>query len=518
MSSFLRKAKDHTERFNNLTMGKLEWIEVNDDKSPVAVLVNGARKVSYTPSRSSSKAGVRPLGNVVIFDFDVKKKDLTPEEQMRTLEKIGMNFTEAIKVRTPSGGLHVYLEWNDDFPIENNVKIESIGRIFNVEKEVEGDIRTSSQLGHAVAPGSVLNNRLYTIESGTKFAKQSKSFCKEISDGLRSLSSDLRLSPESKVSSSRDESRNLKSPLLARLSDNQEVDTYVVNRLRLFLRNKSYKQWHERRADVFIAMSCCYSQLKMIKLWESLDIARDSYRGANISRADLFRDYNRLAKKYSPSIGHSRFCSDNFSKRHEGKISTPLTEKDFKETIEKNLAKARRANSYHNCSVLSLHKVSRALDEGKRRSKHYESAMRVSEDILQPWLNYGKTNILLSDSFLKEFYGWDTMKAQSTKQLLLRKGVIYVSRKQASGRSTAFAVNESFKEPRLSKLLYKLNFREGSNFRLKVNVRSGVIYNCDTGEVVENLHPRTAHWLSPEGGFSYEESSKSLTDYLANVK
>lgn len=512
--TLLEEARNQREAFLSLLPPSLaEWLLVEEEKRPK--LLGLRRSVEYQSTCPEAiNVGLHPKESLFIIDFDCNKKKLTPEMQMKALEERGFDFTDAIKVRTPSGGMHVYLQWPTEVPFPGNRPLSNIGRELTPPLELEGDLRFSNVRGHVVAPGSILKGKLYHLEEGSSLPLQSVAsaqlFLPKTDRGTSS-------SGFSTPHSDQREAGHLPTLPLAK----EKISQKLIDSLRVLLLKSRKRTWHEKRAETFVAISCCHSPQQMVFLWKELDIARDTYRGDIFPDDALYRDYRTLKEKYSgftPGT-HSKLCQHTTA-RKEKEIAARkerwLQEHEVDDSLEGYLSHLKKKSSWRVETVISLKKVSEAILTPRTPAKNYANAMLLTEDILQGWSNYGKEQILLSDDFLRRFYGWTASEAAAVKGLLLRRGVIFVSKKQREGKTAAFGIASSFKEDRLGRLLYATR-RDLGVEQLFVDLRQGGFVDPATGECVLKLKPSTTDLLLPENGLPARSKLKKpavLWEYL----
>lgn len=475
--------------------GQVEWISVGDEKGP---LLMGSRVRYLSQPPSTQAVGVHPKGRLVILDFDIKAKGISPETQMLSLEGVGFDFTQALKVRTPSGGLHVYITWAEHAPLPRNIKLEKLGHRFSPPLELEGDVRGSQKTGHAVAPGSILKGKLYSLEDGGRLAPtQSLDLCSFIASEAAGVKlSPGALEPEAEVE---EELENGDEDLLPRPSGEERATPEVLAAAQRLVNRSKKSYWHELRAEVFRELHCCYGGPQMVFLWQQLNIARDTHRNQALGVGPLYRDYARLCKRYPPTATHGRCCPKTLLMRKEARQKAKREQApELAPTPTQALEKVKKPSSWRTPSVISLRQASLALKKGRYPSKHYEKAMMVVEDVLQPWANHGVTNIVLGNDFLAKTFGWTPGEVRAVKALLLAKGVVYVARSPAPGVTTAFAIPPTMKNHVLGRLLYA----SAKDFAqdLFLDVRRGGFYSPATGEVVVKLRKQTLALLVPPEG------------------
>jgi hypothetical protein len=144
-------------------------LEVGTSPTPKAPAVDGWKEVATAdPKRVATlwkthpfNVGIatgRPFGGKELLVLDVDVKDGKPgAASLRMLEDLGL--PKSWRVRTPSGGIHVYLL------AEPGTVGSSLGK-FTIGKTVIGGIDVKGPNGYVVAPGSVAGGREYEWIAG----------------------------------------------------------------------------------------------------------------------------------------------------------------------------------------------------------------------------------------------------------------------------------------------------------------------------------------------------------------
>lgn len=434
--------------------------------------------------------GARPVNATVVFDLDIDAAGRTdPDQQVKAfLQEFGIDLTDTLTVLTPSGGKHCYTLWPQGIEIPGNWKLHKLddptrGLFF------KGDIRGSKSVGYVVTPGSVLDSGEYrivvdapvkelSVEGASKFMKyRDERTCVPVaSTGSKTVTGSTVVKPG----------------LVSVLPDGvaYEVSERRLARVKESLDSKQFSLWHEKRNFVFHALSCCVPLDDLVHVWESLEICGDTASGTDYGSSVLLKDAERLVLKFGRSEDHTYYCPLRGGKIEQGhcqeRFEAGVFTRSLEENVEANVKKLKVSTSMRYVRALDMNVVITALNHGQRGpGSSYPLAFAIVEDFLQFWLNHGVTNILLGNEFLAGFYGVTVPEVARAKKLLLRKGIIEVTGKQAKGRTSRFMVSSQMSSVGLTDLLLAIRKREGQDVYL--DERNGVFITKDR-RVVEVLH------------------------------
>ena len=281
---------------------------------------------------------------------------------------------------------------------------------------------------------------------------------------------------------------------------------------------KDMKTWHEKRAYVFAALSCCYSKRDVVDAWTLLDIHRDSYqekrgrKNFRISRKNLNNDYDRLLKKSGKDARHGRvpvccfypYVRGSWIRKLERSLHAEVVdcEQKFDAKYDPKRDPRRRSNSYRDYRVIDLIGARKALYSRKKTGMRNKLAFQILEDIVQPWINYGVSNVLLGEKFLADHYGVSIHMVRNAKRLLLERGIIYVHRpgNNITHQASAYRVNRQFWNYTLTTMIRALSIQNETS--VVFDYRANVFVDPVTGEVYHghnylDSHPYAVRYFPP---------------------
>lgn len=494
---FLAAHEEERKDFVKLLEGHALWLPLVDGgKQPQ---VEAGKKVTYhaKPLQVIS-LGVKPTHDLVVFDFDVhpyRDRETgkmvvpwSPEVQMEWLTKnLGLTFEGALKVRTPSGGMHAYLLWpegpegKDILPGNRSFRGFSPESFRGAGLEERGrpamsfDLRSSGVRGHVVAAGSPG----YRREGRGKLLPQKQEAALLFLSLFKVSLDDVKDEDDEEAVYSL-LSKDPRSPLL-------------MKRLKAMLSRSGYQMWHEKRAAVFRALSCCYARPAIRDVWRDMSLHRDTASQGFISSRALLRDSERLSK----SPHHGSYCPHKIRapRVKEGLLPT-LGKEEWLQCLYKRM---KQPTSWREVQVMNYRSVFQALTRGQRApTETHHLALAIMEDIVQPWVNHGVKNILLGEEFLKGFYQVEGKEVRKAKALLQRKGILTVAYRARQGRVASFRLHPAHRDEGLTRLLQGIRL-SGGRGQATVDSREGLIYDPTTGEViVEFREAKRKRFMPPE--------------------
>lgn len=469
------RMSSEAERFSELMQEKVAWSKLPAGKK------RGYVKWGLEENRSSTRIQghrgnqmVIPTRDLVVFDLDVKPGDFSesnpdPARRMRSIlaEQLGVSHRDLTTVRTPSGGMHIYVPWGDsDF-----IPVLDVDNLKKLHPELKGDMRTSAKNSYLVAPGSWISteelhndNKLpspeyitwrgfndersyyYTEQWGTLQALDAKK-SREIYTVLEGDKA-TEEAEQAKKAEQREQVRN--KILNENLGGN---DTYHV--LKRIENNGHYialDRFHQKRAWVYRAISCHYSNDEIIEICIKLNIDIDSNGGSPqpLSQKELEDDINRL----SASVVCSGVCGQERAHVHIENIGDSTPE----ELIARARARERAPKVWRTYSVVNLLKAADfIMRQGKRKKPG--KLQRLAYEIVRNELNehslLGRKNIVLGLDYLQKQYGVNRSAASHALRILRNAGIIFIKRKQAEERLPIYRVSDKFIEQDITKCLRK---------------------------------------------------------------
>lgn len=136
--------------FESRLNGLVQYLYLKEDtKRPRNKYSLEKHRFNHIPKKGSY--GVYPINKTVILDFDNPKdnKALSPLKQLQKFAiDYDVDLSEALYCLTPSGGVHLYLTWPENFPLPKNKKLKLL------DSQYCGDIRAAGTNGYVVGVGS----------------------------------------------------------------------------------------------------------------------------------------------------------------------------------------------------------------------------------------------------------------------------------------------------------------------------------------------------------------------------
>lgn len=120
-----------------------------------------------------------------------------------------------------------------------------------------------------------------------------------------------------------------------------------------------------------------------------------------------------------------------------------------------------RTKAYRVPVALSLSEFEHMMKSRQKPGKSHALAVALFEDFLSPWSNLGSRNVILAERYLTEFYGVTGRELEDAKKLLVRRGVMFVARRQVEGRAALYRVNESLIDMKVSSVLQARSIETG---------------------------------------------------------
>lgn len=213
------------------------------------------------------------------------------------------------------------------------------------------------------------------------------------------------------------------------------------------------------RATVFNALVCCHSNDSIYEYWEALGIHKNfskikSHSGGVISKNELYKEFDRLTEREGGQHG-GPFC---LQRRFKDLAPTGDGEPvNVKNLVELRTNSLRHSRGYIAPKVVDITKVYDKVFESHRgravNPRIAALAVSLMAGPVQGWMNFGVKNVLISRSFVAQQFGIKDSDAAEVVRLLLRRGILEVSVKQAEGRSASFVVPTKFQHRNLTKKL-----------------------------------------------------------------
>lgn len=490
---------------------------------------------SSTAPRSGNWSVIpKSQSRIIVFDLDVSKhriledgsKLLTTTDEryfevrksIGYLEKIlGIDLRGTYAQLSPSGGVHIFLLLPESVDpgtlpsskISNGMRILAGIPRENWKTELRGDIRSGASNGFILMAGSQIDDpaghysplvtdprwsdfkdyrsgrkiRLLEIPQTAVAALQEAS---RIDDSLRA--------ERSKKSESAPLARpSLDNPLTLR----SELNATSYSRLLQRLRDEPPGSFHEARAQIYRALSCCGSIEAVAAICRDAGYGRDSYSGRELSDAELLRDMESMAQRgltaercgsHCSSIGVVSIADPQRTAELEARAAKLLIAKisDPDAADAHSYSRARSTSILEARSSLQL-EAQRKGDYGiygrrKPRGFNYRTligevlgaqiygklrrheqvkvagyrlrALELAVGYFGPLFSAGSSTAIASSKELRELFGWTESQVREALRHLRTVGAIALTHRQISGRASGYGPGEGrFFDPILSKKL-----------------------------------------------------------------
>lgn len=448
--------------------------------------------------------GVRPRGSTVVIDIDVDNNGLSLQQQHKLLsELLGVDTLSSLRVSTPSGGEHVYLDFGrsvasikKDFGVfPTSLRGKGVG--------VNADIRSSAERwGYVVGPGSFVGIGEYVIANRVPPAVVPESGVRKFVrafTGKKRLPSDVASAVQSASSS-----------------------------------------FHVKRARVYALAGCCSSPRDMVKLWKELGIDQDTHTGKSIKTAHLYKDLKRMKEKY-PFQGHGKYCPlfDKESAYSRARNFFAGAEEVPADVGEQTTQRAVSfVQEYGRCNpnarVINARQVYRRLSPKLRVSdgspivtQELRDAYKILFSYFEPLANAGAPKSPAPYGLLERELGLSRSRIRRALTLLRSRGILSVVNRQRQGRSAVYAINPKLTSRGWTKTLrslygaYSVRVRGVTGHEIAAfDHLTEMFVSVNTGEVLHQAKPcRTGSApLSELPGLRELLAGTFRTDIAANYR
>lgn len=498
---------------------------------------NGTDWLGSTTAPSSGNWSVIPKeGSLLyIFDFDVAKEkvlatgeivDTDLEERfleasqgIATMEKfLGISLRATYAQLSPSGGVHIFVllpvgtDPNDLPSAKFTDGMRSLAGIprDRWQTELKGDIRSGGSNGFILMAGSQLEQGHYRpLVSDPRW------------QGFKDYRSGRKLRlltlPESAVQRLRD-ARSLdlelrgkkKQPKIAVPADGTLAEATVreplgakelrienYSRLLKRLESESPRSFHESRAQIYRALSCCGSVESIADICREAGYGRDSHRGRELTDRELIADIEAMDSRglrstrcgaHCRSAGNPSAEAAPRSDELEALIHELILAKlaglegsseidhgrlEASSTIEARSLLKRRSQrdgdfgiygkrnplglDYRTLTVelIGAESFKRMLrGENLKVAGYRLRALELAVGYFGPLFAAGASMAIAPAAELMELFGWTASQVREAMRLLRKSGVISLERRQISGKTSCYGPGQKrFYDGKLSRKL-----------------------------------------------------------------
>ncbi len=505
--------------------GSTELIRANGTDWLAASGVPRSGNWSVIPKRSS---------RLLVFDLDVKKHRLLPDgsELSTTAEErylearksiaqleliLGMDLRQTYAQLSPSGGVHIFLllpEHVDpgELPaskISNGMRALAQIPRESWKTELRGDIRSGASNGFILMAGSRIDGpeghysplvadprwsdfkdyrsgrklRLLELSSG---AVERLREARSIDEGLQAEKS------KSQRTARADRATNGLS-----ISRSSELKPSSYSRLLQRLRDEPLRSYHEARAQIYRALSCCSTPTAIAELCREAGYGRDSYSRRELTDAELLADIEAMALRglrsercgsHCSSIGSVSSTDDQRGARLQELTGQILADRlaDPSSMDVLSYSRAHSSALLQARSMLEL-EAQRGADYGiygrrKPRGFNYSTlteeilgaqvygklrrhgqvkvagyrlrALELAVGYFGPLFSAGSSTAIAPSKELTSLFGWTESQLREALRHLRAVGVVALTHRQISGRASGYGPGEGrFFDPILSRKL-----------------------------------------------------------------
>lgn len=452
-----------------------------------------------------------PQGNLVVFDIDPQPGGADLDTQVEILcAALGIDTPSdlgTLAVLTPKEGAHIYVLWDAEVPVPKPGK----DVLKHIDPRLTGDIRSSASNSYVLIPGSEVCDEEgfpighYSLWSGANPAQLSHEASANISELLghqlghlhtRTIRKSRTVTNDVSASSADTAHAAPREPAVA---NKNKVSTGVPasrsQALSAALSAAMLPTYHQKRAWVARAMSCCYSDADLLQLFADLDIDIDSNGGSprRMEREELLAQLSRL----DASVLCGAYCG-----AHRGSVRSEYTEAlSVEQATERKHQRERSFSTYRNFQVLDPLFLAKRLSGGGTRKpgKSKKLAYRIAREVVSPNLLLGRTNIILSIGYLTERFEITRNQADRALRELRGVGFLRIHRKQYEGSPTLYRVGAAYIENGATSVLNALiaDSADGgawSHYQAEVDFSTGEIkvWCTRTGSTASDVSTKLA--------------------------
>lgn len=468
-------------------------------KNPVGSFMEG-EKNRFHLIPNTLNYGVIPQGRLFILDLDLHRGSSasTINEQYDFFQEFfDTDFSKTLKVRTQTGGLHIYLRFPetaslDDIKKAPSMSLRSFNEAFNVSTGksiiLDADIRSSACNCYVIAPSSRIPSDAFKKELVSTTYDVLLEDNQDIHDvviqtvtddsfrrfhALKQMRHELNMEKKQKKAEEKstkitksidrtldpafDATNSLRQSKMLGMEAHEELFQVIKEKI------KEKEPYHAIRAFVKSSLHCCFDDFSLARICVDYGINIDSYKNRRMSFNDILSDISR----FTPQVKfHGSYCDDGRRLRKEKTREQYLSE-DFvlEEYLQKikekvtNREISRKKNSQYrkiNPRVLDMMKIGDLLMESTNRkqpTQQIKDSVAIVEKFLQPLACVGAIRMILVRSKLSQELNITESRVAAAMRLLRQQGIILQQDYQRTGLSSTYIVPEKFTENRLTRFL-----------------------------------------------------------------
>lgn len=466
----------------------------------------------------SGNYGVIPVSEFFVLDIDVHKAEL--EKSKAFFERFfGVDLSQTLYVKTPSGGLHYYLRMPEGYVIFNGSLRPYSKKLAEMLGDdevptIDADIRSSDATGYVVGPGSFVAKMRdgteyptpgsYFLQGRSREILRSGDFeqLQEISLEAVKILSDLRTIQKAK-SLPREPKEKVEKVVEVPLIESKP-DASVVIRVRAGLKrkvkNNGKLEYHRRRAFVSAALRCCYSDYTIAVACIELEVDRDSYTSKRLSMWQIIEDLHRL-RESNPVTEHTSYCQvgqEKVRSRSEKTLDEFIAETKLK--LQTRTLAREKHRKYP--KVVHVTRVIARLEAEKKKKlpQVTRDALLIIDLLFQPLMNAGASRVVLAVAPVSDALQLTPSRVSAATRLLRNKRIISLVDKQKTGLAPTYTVTEDY----IHKPLTAAIKHQWNQTKEATDVSSILLYDRFSGHfadlVTGELHELAFDVSQPERG------------------
>lgn len=514
---------------------KLRYEVSTDSGSRDFIRANGTNWLAASGAPRSGNWSVIPKASsrLLAFDLDVRKHRIladgsklptTAEERYLEARRsiaqlellLGMDLRQTYAQRSPSGGVHIFLllpEGVDPTELPSSKISNGMRELAQIPRdrwktELRGDIRSGASNGFILMVGSQIDDPegyyspLVADPRWSDF-KDYRSGRKlrllELPDAaVERLREARRLDRASQTERDR-KPKALSSEVTTGKPQplrHTELKASSYSRILQRLRAEPLNSYHEARAQIYRALSCCSSPESIASVCREAGYGRDSYRDRELTDAELLADMASMEQRglrsmrcgsHCSSIGSDSTVDPERQNRLEELVAeilaasadqTALDELSSDRARSSALLRARsmleleaqrvadygiygrrkpRGFSYRTLTqeILGAQVYGKLLRHGQVKIAGFRlRALELALGYFGPLFSAGSSTAIASSKELTSLFGWTESQLREALRHLRAVGAISLTHRQISGRASGYGPGESrFFDPILSRKL-----------------------------------------------------------------
>lgn len=479
--------------------------------------------------------GFIPSYRQLILDIDATEESSLVAHVLVLQELFGFTANETLAVQTPSGGLHLYLNYPRGFgkikEFFNGSLRQSSQALLSLVQDSHGlteldvDVRNGRTENYVVGPDS---SGLIAIPHQSQLASRKKyrifaqyaSFADALLDSPRDVPAiatadkkkmnallDLycELHPHTDLATEKKKSEQ------ANTSTNKKVQVSYKNRytgtedrskrrdwfngvsthnrrqkpVKTLSGNKqeklsvamdkvirSGKDYHAKRCSALVRLGLCASVEDVVPIVRQYDMDRDTYHQKILSDKELLADLKRASEKVLDNRGGQECHGILCNHSHN---ATYVDAKQEKFVPSPYVVKRFRPRSYKNYRAVHFDRVENELLKSFH-GRQVKDALRILA-VFNGAMCSGAWCVLAGRDYLAEMTGLTKNQVAQGLRILREAGIIYLYARQQQGRTSSYVVRTEFVDYLVSRELQDLRYNSRTPYFVKTRMTQEYLTN-----------------------------------------